>query len=1012
MAENINKAPYIKLSELDLSGRSPRQPSGVPAGVIGTSNKGPAFVPVTVPDISTFSSYFGTIDADHVATIGMSEWLQNAEAGTFIRVLGVGDGTKRDPATGRVSRAGYVVGDEQVQADGGLGPNYPSGPYDEPGRAYFIGTFSTGSALIEAGAQENTTSPAVPIVRAIVHAASGVKLEFASGDDLDFYGALGDVDGTNGNNTIRLKLYGHEESFGSPSFYDFSFNSSAENNIINVLNTDPTLLEAKGHYVHSYYDVDPSVAVSTQKIVTVTRTNDNVLPLTAFVFESSAPHNSSLPPDDETYVGVPNYENFQDRFSAAFTPWIISQNVGTSPIKLFRFHTLDDGENGNQIRVEIKNIAYPTVEGSYGKFVVSIQDLFDRNGKKVTLEEYNVDLNPDSPNFIARVIGDAKIYYDFDKNVESQKLVVDGFYPNVSRLVRVELNDVVYDKDIDPATIPMGFEGLHHLVTSGQYDANKPILAAALVGGGDYSDDLLIDITSGKPDNFNAALAKVIQPPAPIRTKISVGAAPSESVNFNVSWGFRTSTEGTTTSESKRKSIYETSIKSFVLYHPNFATDGQKAWVGDNSGTANLGGSILDSNLFNKNLFTLERVAVVEDADTHKLVVDEIPASRYRRDSVLGTLYSSKTGVAITSISTPKRTRFLSPTDLDGSSSFMPLSAFTVPFQGGFNGLNIYDLEKSKLSNVAAIREFDEQAQGGPNGPTISAYKKGLQVIEGKSDVDIKLLAIPGIRHESVTKPAIDTVERRFDAMYIMDIQEYDKYGNPITGSASEVSVTGTVIQHVSSDFDSSFAAAYFPDTLQRLPGSFEVAKCPPSVSVLGVMAFNDRQAPWFAPAGFNRGILARTDRTSIVLNTKNLDDLYTAKINPIATFNNAQSGGTSTIAVYGQKTLQKAESSLDRVNVRRLLIEIRRQVRAVANTLLFEPNREDTLNRFQNAVTPILSRIQAAQGLDRFRVQIDTSTTTQADVENNTIRGKIYLQPTKTAEFISLTFEVGNSIA
>jgi phage tail sheath protein FI len=157
---------------------------------------------------------------------------------------------------------------------------------------------------------------------------------------------------------------------------------------------------------------------------------------------------------------------------------------------------------------------------------------------------------------------------------------------------------------------------------------------------------------------------------------------------------------------------------------------------------------------------------------------------------------------------------------------------------------------------------------------------------------------------------------------------------------------------------------------------------------------------------------LSRTDRTAIVLNTKNLDDLYTAKINPIATFNNAQSGGASTIAVYGQKTLQKAESALDRVNVRRLLIEIRRQVRAVANTLLFEPNREDTLARFQNAVTPILARIQSAQGLDRFRVQIDASTTTQADIENNTIRGKIFLQPTKTTEFISLTFEVGNSIA
>jgi phage tail sheath protein FI len=350
---------------------------------------------------------------------------------------------------------------------------------------------------------------------------------------------------------------------------------------------------------------------------------------------------------------------------------------------------------------------------------------------------------------------------------------------------------------------------------------------------------------------------------------------------------------------------------------------------------------------------------------------------------------------------------------LTSPSDIAVLGKFVVPFQGGFNGVNIYDAEKSKLSNVAALREFeDATSQGGVEGPTIGSYRKAIQVMEGRNDVDIKLLAIPGIRHESITSYAIDAVERRFDAMYIMDIEELDKYGNVVTGSDAEVSTTLTAAAHVAKNYDSSFAAAYFPDTFQRLPRNRNIAKCPPSVAVLGAMAFNDRQAPWFAPAGFNRGTLTRTDRTAINFNSQNLDDLYSSRINPIATFSNAQTAGARTIAVYGQKTLQQAESALDRVNVRRLLIEVRRQVRAVANTLLFEPNREETLARFQAAVVPILTRIQTGQGLDRFRVQIDTSTTTQADVENNTIRGKIYLQPTKTTEFISLTFEVGNSIA
>jgi phage tail sheath protein FI len=113
---------------------------------------------------------------------------------------------------------------------------------------------------------------------------------------------------------------------------------------------------------------------------------------------------------------------------------------------------------------------------------------------------------------------------------------------------------------------------------------------------------------------------------------------------------------------------------------------------------------------------------------------------------------------------------------------------------------------------------------------------------------------------------------------------------------------------------------------------------------------------------------------------------------------------------VFGQKTLLAAQSALDRVNVRRLLIDIRRQVRSVGDTFLFEPNRESTLARFAGQVSPILARIQAQQGLERFKVQIDTTTTTQADVENNTIRGKIFLQPVRSVEFISLDFVVTNA--
>ena len=167
----------------------------------------------------------------------------------------------------------------------------------------------------------------------------------------------------------------------------------------------------------------------------------------------------------------------------------------------------------------------------------------------------------------------------------------------------------------------------------------------------------------------------------------------------------------------------------------------------------------------------------------------------------------------------------------------------------------------------------------------------------------------------------------------------------------------------------------------------------------------NDAVAhPWFAPAGFSRGSLNNVEAASVKLSRKNLDDLYENKINPITSF-----PGTG-LVIFGQKTLLEAASSLDRVNVRRLLINIRRAVRSVANSLLFEPNRVETLDRFNSLVNPILQRVQDKGGVDRFRVVIDTSTTTQADVENNTIRGKIFLQPTRTVEFIALDFVVTNA--
>ena len=200
---------------------------------------------------------------------------------------------------------------------------------------------------------------------------------------------------------------------------------------------------------------------------------------------------------------------------------------------------------------------------------------------------------------------------------------------------------------------------------------------------------------------------------------------------------------------------------------------------------------------------------------------------------------------------------------------------------------------------------------------------------------------------------------------------------------------------------DTSFAAAYFPDVVIKRPSNGSPLQVPPSVGILGAMSLNDSLAdPWFAPAGLTRGKIDAIN-SKLTLNRELLNELYDVDINPIY----EPAGRQGEVYAFGQKTLLQEQSALDRINVRRLLIDIRRKVKKIGEQLLFEPNRESTLERFSALVEPIMSNVQKRRGVVRYKVQIDTTTTTQNDIENNTIRGKIYLQPTKSVEFISLDF-------
>ena len=995
-------APGISVREIDNTGGAVEaQPTGRAAGVIGTANQGVAFVPVSFANNSQFSREFGNADADVFAPLALNEWLRNATAGTYVRVLGVGDGSKRsNPGTndGKVTNAGFVVGSQQVQAGSGqLGNNPNAVAGGTNGRAYFLGCYMSESAgswvFSESGIQ--TSTAAAPIIRGVLMAASGVQLTLSSsapGVTSDTYGTnpvgaspskgwfTGSVDLRNGKQDFVLFLNGHTDSAEYPSILTASFNPKDQGYFANTFNRDPLAIERAGYVLYSHYDIfDAYAAVTGSGIAaeaTLRRVSTAVaIEEVAFCLSGSQAYNNGT-------SAFPNYENFEDRFTHPSTPFFISQ--GNSPKDLFKIHARSDGAFANNLyKVSIKNIKAPTAEGLYGKFTVEIRDWNDTDDSPIVLESYlDCDLDPDSDNFVGKKIGDLNTYYDFDRAVGSQKIVEEGLYGKVSQIVRVELADDVVDKLVPVSSLPVGFRGHYHLVTAG-----TGFLSTGSVGP---SAHLSVPTTGAR------------QPPVPFRRAINVGGAAGATTAVGESkyyWGVQFDTANSVTRPNDGVSTTTAATRDASLvqqtkYFPRFHTSYQNPWVGDNAGVADVNGSVLDADRFNNNRFTLERVQVQTGSDG---LIDSTrwDEAVYQRDGVIDGSAGGKFVVA--------------PNDFSNAAVRSYLK-FTTFMQGGFDGSNIFDSNKFRMTDAAARREMDNANQGGLSGPTVAAYRKAVDIMGEKSFADVHLLAIPGQRHPAVTDYALAAMQTRFDALYIMDVEHKDSQNNFITSSLAAssyppVNISYTTTRFTGRGLNNSFGAAYFPDAIMRLPADpTRRARVPASVPVLGAFAQNDALGyAWTAPAGYNRAVL-NVEELGTKFLVENVDTVYDVGINPLVA-----APGVGPV-VNGQRTLLAEGSSLDRINVRRLLIEVRRRVRAVANTILFEPNRDTTIARFNAAVSPIMKQVQEQRGVDRYRVQIDTTTTTQADIENNTIRGKIFLQPTRSAEFISIDFEARNA--
>jgi len=278
-----------------------------------------------------------------------------------------------------------------------------------------------------------------------------------------------------------------------------------------------------------------------------------------------------------------------------------------------------------------------------------------------------------------------------------------------------------------------------------------------------------------------------------------------------------------------------------------------------------------------------------------------------------------------------------------------------------------------------------------PQGINPTNYQDAIALLGNKDEYQFDIISAPGLtleKNASIVGELANMVQTRGDAIAIVDPSVY-------AGSVAGAIQDGTSL-------DNSYAAAYWPWVQVRVPSTGKLHFVPASTIMPGVYAFSDRAtAEWFAPAGFNRGGLGMALQAERKLSPTDRDNLYLANVNPIASF-----PGRGPVA-YGQKTLQKNRTALDRVNVRRLLIELKRTIGSIANNLVFEQNTATTRNRFLSQVNPYMESIQQRQGLYAYKVVMDDTNNTADVIDRNELIGQVYVQPTKTAEFIILDFNV-----
>ena len=332
---------------------------------------------------------------------------------------------------------------------------------------------------------------------------------------------------------------------------------------------------------------------------------------------------------------------------------------------------------------------------------------------------------------------------------------------------------------------------------------------------------------------------------------------------------------------------------------------------------------------------------------------------------------------------------------------------FTFVPAGGFDG---WDVNRDGRSNEDGFQQtgiFDGVDPNITPSNDLQAWETAINTFANPEEVTINLFATPGINWDDnniLVQNTINMIENeRTDSLYVIDSPSYDvDFQRRVGNTKRDVVAAEGIVDFLDvAALDSSYAATYFPHVQIRDAQNNMNVYLPPTGEVVKAMAYTDNiKFPWFAPAGLQRGVTdARKSKYKLSLDAR--DILYEGRINPIVDF--ADSG----TAIFGQKTLQVRESALDRINVRRLLLQIKVLISNIATRLVFEQNDQTTIDEFLSKANPVLDTIKRERGLQEFRIKMDDSNNTPETRDRNELYGEIFLKPTRSVEFIGITFTI-----